>query len=673
MGLVSFSNTARLHGRRLLVAAKVGTVKEQRDKPNKVQRLDSLLEQEIAEALRLLPGFELVERPLNKYVSAEPTLVSPNRVSPDLVLRHDGHYIGLDVAARGPLSLRGVAVRRAARAERLRQQLPEGSLLVLVIQGTDVPLDQAGLSTSGEWETVPADSVDPRLRSSANAALRKPGFDAVIFLGADILDALLVVRHNRRIRYEKTSLAEAVQRPMALRQRSLELKQEAAERNRWMDSPATGPVKEYSSSGDVLLRSPSPVSLQREKYLLVADELSPAKGGISSFNLEFAKALRGHGHEVCIALPEEPPEAEQRRAKNHGIQLALPANQIPGVQGPPAFLTGIRYLDEGDFRPTVIVGHGRILGPYAYAIQKQHPSCSRLHLVHMHAEELERAKESHGGEPRTRTAADRSELEVELATSADVVAGVGHKLTGWIEDQVLADPLFSARGGQVFCLLPGLRNFAPNRSRVPSEKRFLMTARADDFESKGIATAIRAIGEAKRQRPNYPDTISLVIRGVPEEHTEVKRKVDEIALDYGYQPIFRPFSTNPDDIERDLRTAVALLMPSKTEGFGLSAYEAIAAEVPVLITRDSGLARLIREVDGGSGWPTEALRPEDEQTWVDAVLRILDHPESSFGRARRLRDEISQRDFWRASITKLETALVKSRSESPPSRLTEAG
>ena len=622
------------------------------DDASELRRYGIALERDIVSELKRSALFEVLDRPASSGTSDEESF----RAIPNLVMRSEDQYLAFEIAVVNPGKLSGVAVQKAALAERLRQQLPEDTTLVLVIQISYIERNPELFHSFSEDDIDP-ESIDVRLRSSAKAALRKPGFDAVIFIATSLEHALTVRRESRRITYESSSLREAAECVLKTRRRprtpsgSQELKTDSS-----IIQGSSEPYRVFLSHS---------VSAQ-ERYLLIADELLPSKGGISSLNLELAKALRNYDREVCVALPHIPTDPEQQLANNLGIKLALPATQIPGVQGPPAFLSGIRYLEEQDFRPTVIVGHGRILGPYAYAIQHKYPSSARVHLVHMHAEELERAKELDGGEPRTRTAMERSALEVELAMSANVVAGVGPKLTAWITDQVVNEPLFAERGSQIISLVPGLRDWPQYQKHIPSEKRFLITARAEDFESKGIATAIRAVGQARLKRPNYPDTISLIIRGVPADHIRLKDLIDSTAASYGYQPILRPYTTNSNEIATDLRTSITVLMPSKTEGFGLSAYEAMAAGVPTLISRDSGLARLIRDVEGTVDWPDEALPPDDEDSWVDAILKVLDDPESSFRRAGALRDSIRQKDFWNSSILELEQALARVRDARMP-------
>jgi glycosyltransferase involved in cell wall biosynthesis len=94
-------------------------------------------------------------------------------------------------------------------------------------------------------------------------------------------------------------------------------------------------------------------------------------------------------------------------------------------------------------------------------------------------------------------------------------------------------------------------------------------------------------------------------------------------------------------------------MPSRHEGFGLVALEAISAGVPVLISRESGLGRALREVvvDAERSEPREILpvaAPIDEtaEIWGDALYEILVDPEAAFQHAQTLRREIAEEMRW---------------------------
>jgi D-inositol-3-phosphate glycosyltransferase len=81
-----------------------------------------------------------------------------------------------------------------------------------------------------------------------------------------------------------------------------------------------------------------------------------------------------------------------------------------------------------------------------------------------------------------------------------------------------------------------------------------------------------------------------------------------------------------------------MIMPSRHEGFGLAAYEAIAAGVPVLVSQDSGLARLLMEKvpNGEQAIPREILPVRGDSTanaeiWGQALYETLSDPSAFRG------------------------------------------
>jgi glycosyltransferase involved in cell wall biosynthesis len=404
---------------------------------------------------------------------------------------------------------------------------------------------------------------------------------------------------------------------------------------------------------------------RRLRMLLVADEWHSTSGGISTVNREFGIALAQAGVDVRVLVPAADASV-RAAARAEGVRLVTPP-PLPGLTERELLLTPA-MCDDGPaepYAPDVIVGHGRVLGPYALAVQRSYfPAARRLHIVHTDADRLEDAKQEPGGPSRMMTANERRELELELATSADIVAGVGPHLARMIQDGMRG----SYPRPPVLTMNPGLRDWGGtvDPGDLPAQRQVLLLARAEDVRSKGIdlamsmvRRAIDRLGDGLERRP------LLVIRGVrPEDDEEVKRRLDQ-QVQPELEVIRRPYSARKATLRSDLWSSRVVIMPSRHEGFGLAAYEAIAAGVPVLVTADSGLAELLSAytTDGERRTPREVLRVRgsDEEIielWATRLYETLIDPKAAFVRARELREQILAQVSWERTVADLLAMLA---------------
>ena len=79
-------------------------------------------------------------------------------------------------------------------------------------------------------------------------------------------------------------------------------------------------------------------------------------------------------------------------------------------------------------------------------------------------------------------------------------------------------------------------------------------------------------------------------------------------------------------------------MPSRTEGFGLAALEALSAGLPVLVSGNSGFGDALKE--SLIGW-TYVVNSEDANEWAKAIRTIHDRK-----RKLRLREAVKIRESY---------------------------
>jgi glycosyltransferase involved in cell wall biosynthesis len=135
-----------------------------------------------------------------------------------------------------------------------------------------------------------------------------------------------------------------------------------------------------------------------------------------------------------------------------------------------------------------------------------------------------------------------------------------------------------------------------------------------DVAHKGLDTLLSAMATLTRQRP----VVALRIAGRGRDAARLRAMVREMGLESSVS-ILGPVP----EAERQALFAGALLvvMPSRFEGFGLVAAEAMAAGIP-LVASDIGA---LRDVVGNGG---VLVPPGDAQALASAVGRLLDDPDA---------------------------------------------
>ncbi|MFF5077548.1 glycosyltransferase family 4 protein [Actinoplanes sp. NPDC000266] len=404
----------------------------------------------------------------------------------------------------------------------------------------------------------------------------------------------------------------------------------------WIDARKAGPPQ---------VRGAPVRKVQVPRFLLAASEWNLGLGGISTLNRELAVALADAGVDVHVAVPAAT-RGELSAATGAGVHLVTP-DPIPGVEGKALMLAKPRFTDPG-YRPDVIVGHGRQVGSYAYGLQRLYfPEARRMHIVHTDPEGLESAQQAN--EHLIRVLGEvHSKVEIDLAATATLVAGIGPQLTELIRDRLHGRP---GTIPKVFNLQPGLHDWGQvaDPRHPPALPRILLIA-----GSREIDMFIRAARTAAEQAHWVDRRLHLVIRGVPADAARDVRMIAGEALDV----TIRPYTSAQDDLIADLRQARVVAVPAPHEKFGLEAYEAIAAGVPVLVSEESGLARMIGSLLTGEDrppgiLPTRGADADVESIWATALTGVLGDPVGAFQRAARLRGQLSARTSWKSTIAEL--------------------
>ena len=329
----------------------------------------------------------------------------------------------------------------------------------------------------------------------------------------------------------------------------------------------------------------------------MASEWGSSKGRLSTINRELAIQLAKFSClEVTFFLPK-CSEADKKAADSYTISI-LEAKRRPGFDE----LDWLSFPPE-NLKIDVIVGHGVKLGHQAQVIRNSH-KCKWVQVVHTDPEELGMFK---CYDNPISTGEEKHHVEVELCQMADFVVAVGSKLTDAFHGYL------SWSKKDVFEFTPGVfADFSSVQLVTVKRKqcRVLVFGRGDaeDFELKGFDIAARSVAALS-------DTL-LYFVGVPQgKHEEIAKRFVDLGIPKHCQKV-RSYLDSREDLKKLFCEVDLVLMPSRTDGFGLTGLEALSAGLPVIVSKNSGFGEALGSVQFGSLFVVDS---EDHSAWTAAI------------------------------------------------------
>ena len=339
------------------------------------------------------------------------------------------------------------------------------------------------------------------------------------------------------------------------------------------------------------------------KVTLLSSEWSSTKGGVSTINRELAIQLAKHSDvEVSVYLPK-CSEKDKNDADRYDVCL-LQAEEIPGYADPVDWLARI---PEGHVIHCVI-GHGVKLGKQVQFI-KHHHDCKWIQVIHTDPEELVMFTTNAGAISKCE---EEHKSEVTLCELSDQVVAVGPKLA-----EAFSGYLRPYRKDQdVFNLTPGIFSEFADVHQASEERRtfsvlLLENSDSEDLQLKGYDIAAQAVAMLKDMPQPYKLKVVGVQSGKEEEVTKMLLK-EGISRD---QLVVR----GRKNLAKQFCEVDLAIMPSKSEGFGLPALEALSAGLPVLVSGNSGLGEALKNVRHGLNC---VVNSDDPKEWAKKIKSV---------------------------------------------------
>ena len=363
--------------------------------------------------------------------------------------------------------------------------------------------------------------------------------------------------------------------------------------------------------------------------MLSSEWRSSTDGDLSTINRELAIQLAKHPNvDVSILLPKCSGE-DRSSAESHNVKL-IEADKTPGVE-PVLQLSS----PPRDHTMDCVIGHGVHLGRLIPLIMRNqnYSHCKWIQVVHSALEEDGMYKNISEGEKMQKT-------EIQLCKMADQVITIGPKLAEDYKRYLRP----AKQEENVFDLTPSIfSEFLEVEQATEERKTFCILVigsgdSCEDFNVKGYDIATKAIAELKDESYKLKFVCPAGGKG---------NIVAEKLLHHGIsrsQLIVRSFDDSGEVLADLFCEADLAIMPSRTEGFGITALEALSAGLPVLVSGNSGLGEALKEVPLGS---QSVVDSEDPKDWAREIKRVRQKKRKvRLSESRFLREEYLKKYSW---------------------------
>ncbi|XP_078363921.1 uncharacterized protein LOC144648166 [Oculina patagonica] len=346
-------------------------------------------------------------------------------------------------------------------------------------------------------------------------------------------------------------------------------------------------------------------SASKLKVTIIASEWGSTEGGLSTINRELAIQLAKFPEVKITFFVPNCSKEDEREALSHNIEIVKATR-----------LVGYEELEWLSFPPDhlqidVIVGHGVKLGRQAQVIRKLH-RCKWFQVVDAVPEKLGMFKS----------------YEVELCKKADFVVGIGPN----ISNALRACFRWCKKDQTILDITPGVFDEFLNVEYAAEERKrcgVLVFGRGDveDFQLKGFDIAGKAVAQLE-------DAHRIFVGASEGKEEEVAKRF----LDCGVPASRLTVRSFRASLKRLFCEVDLVLVPSRTEEFGLAGQLALSAGVPVIVSRTSGFGEALLRVPFGAAFVIDC---EDYKVWAKAI--------NSFWKKDRkvkLEEAKQLRSFW---------------------------
>lgn len=368
-------------------------------------------------------------------------------------------------------------------------------------------------------------------------------------------------------------------------------------RQRHSTTPAShfhAPAPDYREAGVAISREGQHTLIEVPSFLsayAIPEELSSP---VEQWNYEFAPALKDPESGNLVSGPEAGNVAGQHTT----IREIKEPYKFSGTYNGNLLQEVERYATVAaeiarQYTFDVIHAHDWMTFPAGLAARK---ASHKPLIVHVHATEVDRS----GMNPHSAIFA----LEKEGMEKADKVVTVSYRTRSIAIEHYHIDPR------KIEVVHNGLtpRDKPDDRPFVPPIGAPIVTFLGRVTHQKGPMYFVEA---ARKVHQQFPE-VHFVVAGSGDQLPQMIERIAQVRLSGNFH--FTGF-LHGRDIDRTWAMSSVYVMPSVSEPFGIAPLEAIQAGVPVIVSKQAGVAEVMRHAIKVDFWNTDAL--------ADAICSIL--------------------------------------------------
>lgn len=374
--------------------------------------------------------------------------------------------------------------------------------------------------------------------------------------------------------------------------------------------------------------------------MFICDEWKSTNGGLSTLNKYFAVNMAKYCRHSVFCYVSQADEEDIEDAKRNGVTL-LKAEKLPDNPKP---FDCLKILPKELQNPDVVVAHGRKFGQIVCFIVPE-GSCCWVQILHVFYPDLAKYKASsskhNGVVDLTEDYQNKHKTEIELCKNADAVLTVGRSLRRKYR-KCLPER-------NIGTITPGVLEDWPPQERlfhVGQVFHVLMFGRAEpeDRRLKGydiVAEAVVSLGER----------FHLTFVGAPKNKQKSLEDWFRINSGIKKEQLTVCEYTDRDNLRNMLKTTDLFVLPSREEGFGMAALEALSTGTPMLVSKNSGIAHALRTVKNGEH---SIVSKSESGEWARCIREISNQqPAERYYNADLLRQEYGETYSWEKQCQKI--------------------